>query len=282
MVWFSDRAAMAAAWPWAGFTPAQDMARFSLMPAAPFLAGHFPGRPILPGVAIIDAALMACRAAADNDRLRVGGVSDARFFSTVQPGDELTLHATPAGDAAWRVAAHASGGLCARMTLHVTERELAPRRTALHELPLFDLGPADIAQRLPQRAPMLMLEGAVRRADGSWDVHGRPHLPPAAHGGLFDYPKSLICEGFFQAAGIALESALPEDAVLLLGGIGRVEFVAAPRASEGVHHIVTRCRKLGQAALVAGQTRSLDDGLVSQYADVLVAVRSADTISHKA
>jgi len=250
------------------------MARFSLVPTAPFLVGHFPGRPILPGVAIIDAALMACSAAAGSKRLRLSAISHARFLSTVQPGEELALNVSPAGADAWRATARANGVLCARMTLHVTDSDEAPRRAARHGARPFDLGPTEIARRLPQRAPMLMLEGAVRLADGSWDVHGRPCA--SADACPMDYPKSLICEGFFQAAGIALESALPEDAILLLGGIGRVEFDSAPAASEGVHHIVTHCRMLGDAALVAGQTRTFDDTPVADYTDVLVAVRSTE------
>jgi 3-hydroxymyristoyl/3-hydroxydecanoyl-(acyl carrier protein) dehydratase len=284
VVWFSDRAATApAAWPWAGFTPAQAAAdidddaaetHFSLISAAPFLAGHFPGRPILPGVAIIDAAVIACRSASAGEKLRLRAISAARFLSTVLPGDELAVRATRMAAGAWRVTASAGGVLCARMTLHVTDAEHAPRHAAPPWTRGFDLGPADIAQRLPQRAPMLMLEGANRMEDGSWDVHGRAHLPGTAFGGMEGYPESLICEGFFQAAGIALEADIPDGAMLLLGSIGRAEFGAAPHASEAVRHIVTSCRMLGHAALVAGETRTLDDMPVASYADVLVVVRA--------
>jgi 3-hydroxymyristoyl/3-hydroxydecanoyl-(acyl carrier protein) dehydratase len=292
VVWFSEQAATAAAgWPWAGFTPAQagadsdgdvGQSRFSLISAAPFLAGHFPGRPILPGVAIIDAAVMACRSAAGSEKLRLRAISGARFLSTVLPGDDLTLRATRLAAGAWRVTASAAGVLCARMTLHVTDEDHAPRRAATPWTRRFDLGPADIALRLPQRAPMLMLEGAIRLSDGTWDVHGRPHLPGAGFGDTVSgYPESLICEGFFQAAGIALESDIPEGAMLLLGSVGRADFGACPHASEAVRHIVTSCRMLGSAASVAGETRTLDDVLVASYADVLVVVRAADTPAAK-
>jgi 3-hydroxymyristoyl/3-hydroxydecanoyl-(acyl carrier protein) dehydratase len=290
VVLFSDHTAVVpAAWPWAGFTPhptgldqPQDAspARFHLMPAAPFLAGHFPGRPILPGVAVIDAALMTCRAAAGNSRLRLAAISGARFLATVLPGDELTLQATQADAGTWRMTASAGGTLCARMTLHVTESEAAPRRAAAHGGVAFDLGPADIALRLPQRAPMLMLEGAMRLPDGRWAMHGRPHSAIIApRGRRTDYPKSLICEGFFQAAGLALEADFPAGAALLLGTIGRAEFAAVPHASEAVRHIVTNSRPLGDAALVAGETRTLDDTLVATYTDVLVVVRSTSHAS---
>jgi 3-hydroxymyristoyl/3-hydroxydecanoyl-(acyl carrier protein) dehydratase len=276
---------MPASWPWAGFIPGRDGAetrqdtaesRFLLISEAPFLAGHFPGRPILPGVAIIDAALMACRAAAGARHLRLDAISAARFFAAVLPGDELTLCATPAGAGAWRATARANGVLCARMTLHVTEQAAAPRHAAAPRRPHFDVGAAEIALRLPQRPPMLMLEGAMHLPDGTWAMHGRPHMPAATPGGRgASYPTSLICEGFFQAAGCALQAADP-DGAMLLGSIGRADFAAVPHASETVRHIVTSSRMLGDAALVAGQTRTEDDALVASYADVLVVVRRTE------
>jgi len=152
VVWFSDPAAsLPAAWPWAGFIPGRDGAEtaedaaqshFLLISEAPFLAGHFPGRPILPGVAIIDAALMVCRAAAGARHLRLDAISAARFFAAVLPGDEVTLRAVPSGAGTWRAAAHANGVLCARMTLHVTEQAAAPRHAAAPRRPHFDVGAA--------------------------------------------------------------------------------------------------------------------------------------------
>ena len=63
----------------------------------PAYAGHFPGRPILPGVVLLDAALHALAA-----RLGMAGAAQlksAKFHRPVQPGETLTLHATelPAG-----------------------------------------------------------------------------------------------------------------------------------------------------------------------------------------
>jgi len=63
----------------------------------PAYAGHFPGRPILPGVVLLDTALHALAA-----RQGISGsaqIKSAKFHSPVQPGEALTLHATasPAG-----------------------------------------------------------------------------------------------------------------------------------------------------------------------------------------
>ncbi len=281
MALFSDLTRLDA-WPWPGFTPAvsdAEEARFSLLSAAPFLAGHFPARPILPGVAIVDAAVMACRFAAGSAKLRLSAISAARFLCTVVPGDELAVRVTPISEFAWRATATACGVLCARMTLHLTDIEHAPRIAVSAPAPRFDLGPAEVALRLPQRAPMLMLSGAIRLADGTWDVHGRPYLLDAEDGRDQPYPESLICEGFFQAAGIALEASMPEGAMLLLGNVGRADFLAVLHANEAVRHIVTKCRMIGDAALVTGETRTLDGVPVARYADVLVVVRAADTLA---
>ncbi len=63
----------------------------------PFFAGHFPGRPTLPGVLMVEALAQvgACAVLAD-DRFAgklplFGGIDDARFRRQVEPGDSLVL-----------------------------------------------------------------------------------------------------------------------------------------------------------------------------------------------
>ena len=63
----------------------------------PFFAGHFPGRPTLPGVLMVEsmAQVGACAVLAD-DRFTgklplFGGIDGARFRRQVSPGDQLDL-----------------------------------------------------------------------------------------------------------------------------------------------------------------------------------------------
>lgn len=65
-----------------------------------WLAGHFPGRPVVPGVLQLEALAQvgAIALLAHSDyagRLPLfGGVEDVRFRRQVGPGDELMLHVT--------------------------------------------------------------------------------------------------------------------------------------------------------------------------------------------
>jgi len=75
-------------------------ARYRVKGDEPFLAGHFPGNPIFPGVIQLEALAQAGAIALLSDPRYAGtlplfgGVEDVRFRRMVVPGDELVLDVT--------------------------------------------------------------------------------------------------------------------------------------------------------------------------------------------
>jgi 3-hydroxyacyl-[acyl-carrier-protein] dehydratase len=92
-----------------------------------YFAGHFPGRPVMPGVLIVEAMAQTGAVAVlseEENRGRIAffaGIDDVRFKRIVEPGDELRLECElermrgPIGRG--RATATVDGKLAARGTL---------------------------------------------------------------------------------------------------------------------------------------------------------------------
>jgi beta-hydroxyacyl-ACP dehydratase FabZ len=95
----------------------------------PFFQGHFPGRPIMPGVLIIEAmaqvggilALLSMPGTLVNPSIFLMGVDKVRFRKPVVPGDQLRLELTTlrSGKKFWKM----QGQAFVNQTM-VTEAEL--------------------------------------------------------------------------------------------------------------------------------------------------------------
>ena len=106
---------------------ARVVARKSVRPDEWYFQGHFPGRPIMPGVLIVEAMAQAGAVAVlaeEENRGRLAlfaGIDAVRFKRLVQPGDVLDLTCDlervrgPVGKG--RATAHVDGELAARGTL---------------------------------------------------------------------------------------------------------------------------------------------------------------------
>ncbi|WP_424813360.1 3-hydroxyacyl-ACP dehydratase FabZ family protein [Roseococcus sp. YIM B11640] len=67
------------------------VARFTLPAGHPALPGHFPGRPIVPGVLLLDAVLKSAPGPAGAPRR----ILRAKFAAPVAPGAEVEIHYEP-------------------------------------------------------------------------------------------------------------------------------------------------------------------------------------------
>jgi len=64
--------------------------RWTVPTAHPAFAGHFPGRPILPGVVLLDEAIRLA-SAARHPPPAIRGLASAKFLRPVAPGSELVF-----------------------------------------------------------------------------------------------------------------------------------------------------------------------------------------------
>ncbi len=78
--------------------------RYLLKPEAFFLPGHFPGRPLLPGVLMIEALAQVAGIAAQTDPdlppladLRLTAVRQCKILGTIAPGQTLRIEAEISG-----------------------------------------------------------------------------------------------------------------------------------------------------------------------------------------
>jgi 3-hydroxyacyl-[acyl-carrier-protein] dehydratase len=111
--------------------------RWTLPPDAPFLAGHFPGQPIMPGVLIVEAlaqtGAMAVLSEEDNrGRLALfAGIERARFRRPVLPGETLDLEVRitrrrgPVGEGEGRASVNGTLACEAVLRFAVVDREEA-------------------------------------------------------------------------------------------------------------------------------------------------------------
>jgi predicted hotdog family 3-hydroxylacyl-ACP dehydratase len=159
---------------------------------AGYFEGHFPGRPILPGVALL--ALVA-------DALAPGPVRrvvHARFRLPVGPGETLALDAKPAAGGNARVVVARDGRPVMSAELAFDPAAPAPSSTHARRAPL-PVPPFD--ELLPHRPPMRFVHAVLdRRDDGIRCVAAVPAGCGLARAG--QVPALATIEAAAQAAAV--------------------------------------------------------------------------------
>jgi 3-hydroxymyristoyl/3-hydroxydecanoyl-(acyl carrier protein) dehydratase len=69
---------------------------FRIPASHPSLPGHFPGRPVVPGVVLLDLLIEATTRACPGRR--VVGLPAVKFLRPVRPEQDVAVHLQPAGD----------------------------------------------------------------------------------------------------------------------------------------------------------------------------------------
>lgn len=155
----------------------------------PLFEGHFPGRPILPGIAELVLVAQAL-----SPETGVSGIPFARFRGIVLPGDRLEVAASPRGQGGLRFEVRRAGEVVANgaMTFGVPQADDgAPpsmaSRAGCYAPPLHEL--------IPHRPPMLFIERILGEAEDGATCLGR--VPAAC----------ALVTGGSTPAFVALEAA---------------------------------------------------------------------------
>ena len=87
-----------------------------LRPESDVYAGHFPGFPITPGVALVQIALELVRKEAGKP-FEIKASRNIKFLIPATPGSELRYQYVSAGDGIWDITVKMGEEICARMNL---------------------------------------------------------------------------------------------------------------------------------------------------------------------
>ena len=68
----------------------------------PYFDGHFPGKPVVPGIALIDAALYAVQVKTQQKACLMG-VKSAKFGDIIKPGTTLELRLQKKSENEWEI-----------------------------------------------------------------------------------------------------------------------------------------------------------------------------------
>lgn len=82
----------------------------------PYLAGHFPGDPVVPGAVILELVIEALSRRA-GARPKVRRIDAVKFLRPLRPGDELDIELDSLDEITVRFACRSAGGLIATGTI---------------------------------------------------------------------------------------------------------------------------------------------------------------------
>jgi 3-hydroxyacyl-[acyl-carrier-protein] dehydratase len=200
----------------------------------PLFAGHFPGRPILPGIA--ELAMVASLLAPPDGPATLLAIPFLRFRALVMPGDRLDVSASPAADGAVRFQCRRGGGLVANgAILYGVPGGVGDRGTPVAARPPRGIPPLD--DLIPHRPPMRFVERLVGEAEDG--ITSLARVPATC---------ALVSRGI-AGAFVALEAAAQTAAVWEAVHRSRRGDGTAPRIG---YLVSARDVTMGRATIPAG------------------------------
>ncbi len=132
--------------------------------SGPLYEGHFPGRPILPGIGLLDLALRALAATGTSPALRE--IAALRLRRLVAPGDALELEVTALDrDGRARLEVRRAAEVVANGVVVLGEPSPGTGRAAPPRESRRASGVPDLDDLLPHRPPMRFVEGIEMEMD---------------------------------------------------------------------------------------------------------------------
>jgi predicted hotdog family 3-hydroxylacyl-ACP dehydratase len=136
----------------------------------PLFEGHFPGRPILPGIA--ELVLVARALAPGGDAAEVSAIPFARFRGLVLPAETLEVAASPRGEGNVRFEVRRGGAVVANGALRFgVPSPDEGRASAVASRAVRGAPPVE--ELIPHRPPMLFVERILGEADDGATCLGR-------------------------------------------------------------------------------------------------------------
>ncbi len=183
-------------------------------PDGPLFEGHFPGRPILPGIA--ELVLIARALAPGGDAAGVSTIPFARFRGLVLPADHLEVEAVPRGDDGVRFQVRRTGEVVANGAM-TFGAPLGEDTGAMAVASRATRGAPPLDELIPHRPPMRFVERILGEADDGVTCLAR--VPAAC---------ALVTRGVTPAF-VALEAAAQTAAVWEALRRSRDRGAASPR-----------------------------------------------------
>lgn len=175
--------------------------------------GHFPGQPILPGVALLDRVCRALAGMTEGQTLR--GIAFARLRLPILPGDRLDLSSRAVQDGSIRVDLHRGTELVANAQLEFGPTNAQPTRSdiSVREARLGGSAEVSMDRLLPHRPPMRLVATILE-----------------------EYPDGLICH-----------ACIPPECALASGGFApALATVEAAAQAAAAWEAVRRIRSAGE------------------------------------